>query len=81
MPSEPSSDAEVIPVVAKRLGSAIADGRYNGVCDGSAGLLSGQYDNDSSMSVDPLCDLNTDIFGMRTSSTLSPGDPQPTPGE
>lgn len=55
-----------IDVPAKMLGSAITDGRYNGVCDGAAGLLNGQYDNDSSLSVDPLCDLSTDTFGMRS---------------
>lgn len=64
--------SEQIVVPAKMLGSAIADGRYNGVSDGAAGLLNGQYDNDSSMSVDPLCDLNTDIFGMRSGSTPPP---------
>lgn len=64
-------DSEEIPQTAKMLGSAIADGRYNGVCDGSAGLLRGQYDNDSSMAVDPLCDFSTDKFGL----TQVPGVP------
>ena len=63
---------DIQPDSAKILGSSIVDGRYNGVCDGSAGLLHGQYDNDSSMTVDPLCDLSTDVFGMRSGSTPVP---------
>ena len=58
-------DEDTIEQPAKMLGSSISDGRYNGVCDGSAGLLRGQYDNDSSMAVDPLCDFGTDVFSLR----------------
>lgn len=58
------SEGEEIPQPAKMLGASIADGRYNGVSDGSAGLLRGQYDDDDSMSVDPLCDFSTDPFGL-----------------
>lgn len=75
------TDEEIVETVAKRLGSSIADGRYNGVTDGSAGLLSGQYDNDDTLSVDPLCDLDTDPFGMRTSPTPPTSDPSSSPGE
>lgn len=60
-------DEETIAPPAKLLGSSIADGRYNGVCDGSAGLLRGQYDNDDSMTIDPLCDLSSDRFDLRQS--------------
>ena len=72
--------AASIEVPAKMLGSAITDGRYNGVCDGSAGLLIGQYDNDSSLSVDPLCDLSTDTFGMRSGPSVQV-TPQSDPAE
>ena len=67
--STPLVDSEELKPEAKMLGSSIADGRYNGVADGSAGLLVGQYDNDSSMSVDPLCDLSTDSFALRPNSS------------
>lgn len=79
----PVSDSEEIPQPAKMLGSSIADGRYNGVCDGNAGLLRGQYDNDSSLAVDPLCDMSTDRFDVRQSiSAPSPSDgADPAPAE
>lgn len=70
-------DEETIEQPAKLLGSSIADGRYNGVCDGSAGLLRGQYDNDSSMAVDPLCDMSTDSFSLRQSMSVPQASPSP----
>lgn len=78
---QPQSDEVSQP--AKMLGSTIADGRYNGVCDGSAGLLRGQYDNDSSLTVDPLCDMSTDRFDVRQSLVApSPSDgADPAPAE
>lgn len=77
LPEPLSEVSDQIEVPAKMLGSAISDGRYNGVCDGAAGLLNGQYDNDSSLSVDPLCDLATDVFGMRSGSTPPPAATPP----
>ncbi len=65
-------DEDFQPVPAKMLGSAIVDGRYNGVSDGEAGLLHNQYDDNFSDGVDPLCDLNTDPFGMRNGSSPVP---------
>ena len=53
---------------AKLIGSAIYDGRYNGVSDGQAGLLRGQYDDADSTSVDPLADMSTDAFALRSSN-------------
>ena len=69
LPISSDDDSSEIEVPAKMLGSSIADGRYNGVSDGSAGLLVGQYDNDESMSVDPLCDFATDITQLRPNSS------------
>ena len=73
-------DPEFIARPAKMLGSAIIDGRYNGVSDGQAGLLHGQYDDPNSLSVDPLCDMSTDVFSLRTgNNVVSPGDAPSTP--
>lgn len=67
-------DTEVIDSPAKMLGSAIADGRYNGFSDGEAGLLHGMYDNDSSLAVDPLCDFSTDLRTLKPTSTIPSND-------
>lgn len=53
---------------AKMLGSAIYDGRYNGVSDGQAGLLRAQYDDPESSAVDPLSDMSTDVFALRSNN-------------
>lgn len=69
------SESEEIKQPAKMLGSCIVDGRYNGVSDGAAGLLVGQYDNDSSMCVDPLCDFSTDLAQLRPNSSVPTSSP------
>lgn len=69
-----ADDTEVLDSPAKLLGSAIADGRYNGFSDGEAGLLHGMYDNDSSLAVDPLCDFSTDLITLKPTSTIPVND-------
>ncbi len=82
LPAEEQPE-EIQPCSAKMLGSSIIDGRYNGVSDGQAGLLHGQYDNDTNLDVDPLCNFNTDTFSLRRgpSSVGSVPSQSSTPAE
>lgn len=70
------NDPEFEPRLARNLGSSIFDQRYTGITEGASTLLHGQYDDPDCDKVDPLCDFDTDRFGVR--SVVAP---QPTSTE